>query len=213
MTPVRERVRLRLCDFLDCEDQSDDVAEDIEEDRPWARLLDELYEMGGFGEFPTDETEAELDPTTDLTNRLEMDIETLEETSETLQGRGLATVEVTTGEYIENWSGGERKEVGLETDGFRLAHDRDQARRDREQERRNRELARQNRASNQAVALLTVVLAFVGAAQAVAVTAPISDLINGTTSTVITLAAMAILITTYFGLFFAGRLDFGSLTS
>lgn len=162
-------------------------------DKHWAQVLDEIYALGGSAEYPSDKTEGQLDSDVDLSQRLDLDVETVQDAVEVLLDRRLAT-DGTVGLGDDETH---RYSVTLKSDGFQLAHDRDQAHR--------------NRASNRAVTLLTLVLAFVGMTQATALTARVSDVITGMWATVVWAGAFLILIITYFGLYATGALDFNDL--
>ncbi|QOS10752.1 uncharacterized protein HfgLR_03025 [Haloferax gibbonsii] len=160
--------------------------------KKWAQVLDKLYEMGGSGEYPSEKTEGEIESDVDLSQQLDLSEKQVREGVKTLLDRRLATDETIglgKGKTIRN-------NVTLKSDGFQLAHDRDQAQRDR--------------ASNRAVTLLTLVLAFVGIAQATALTAQVSQIVRGTVSFVVWLGAFLILIVTYVGLYRSGALDFSN---
>lgn len=117
-----------------------------------------------------------MDPDVDLSQQLDLDVETVQSAVKTLLERRLATDEtVGIGEDEP-----QRYNVTLKSEGFQLAHDRDQAQR--------------NRASNRAVTLLTLVLAFVGMAQATALTAQASEIVTGRLAFVIWIGAFLILL-------------------
>lgn len=158
--------------------------------QPWAQVLDTLYGMGGSGDIPNNPTIAELDPDVDLSQKLDLDIETIREGVKILTQRDLAYTQIIGVEEDETY----RDRVTLKSDGFQLAHDRDQAQR--------------SRATNQAVTLLTFVLAWVGIAQAMALTARVSEVITGDISTVVTIGAFLILLVIFLGLIKRGHLDY-----
>ncbi|MCU4716875.1 hypothetical protein [Halapricum hydrolyticum] len=159
----------------------------------WAQVLDEVYTLGGSAEYPSEETEGELDSDIDLSQRLDLDVDAVQDAVETLCERRLAT-ENTLG-LGDNET--HRYSVTLKSDGFQLGHDRDQAQRDR--------------ASNRAVTLLTFVLAIVGMSQATALTAQVSGTVTGLMALIVWVGALLILFFTYLGLLKAGNLDFRDL--
>jgi len=159
----------------------------------WAQVLDEIYKLGGSAEYPSDQTDEKLDSDVDLSQRLDLDVDTVQNAVKTLLDRRLATdksIGLNDGET-------HRYSVTLKSDGFQLAHDRDQAQRDR--------------ASNRAVTLLTLVLAFVGMAQATALTARVSNTITGTWANTAWAGAFLILLITYIGLLKNDALEFADL--
>lgn len=142
---------------------------------PWERLIDELYEMGGYGEWPTEETSRKLDSDVDLTQRTDLSKETIEEAATALERSGLADTGRTV-ESPEDEPPNQRMKIRLNRPGFQLSNSRREA-------ERNREM-------NQSVAFLTLALAFVGIAEAVSILAQVSDPIKGVLSGLIVLLAV-----------------------
>lgn len=157
---------------------------------PWQEVLDTLYEMGGRGEHPSDDTDKPLQPEVNLVEQTDYSNEEIIQASNTLQSMDLAT-NSTPGNYTK----GEpvRNVLELTGEGYSFAHERQQEKR--------------NVRSNRSVALLTVVLAFVGMAQAMALTAQVSKYITGVASTLMTLLACLVLLAIYFQLIRSGVFD------
>lgn len=149
-------------------------------DNPWEPVLDELYQMGGRGEFPNDDTEQALDDEANLVSRLGASETEVGEATKTLQKMGLAR-STTIGRGDDD--NPIRYEVTLSGDGYDFAHNRQQEKR--------------NIRSNRSVALLTLVLAFVGMGQAMALTASVSDFVTGEMASIITFGAGFILLIIY----------------
>lgn len=147
-------------------------------DKPWEQVIDALYGLGGYGELPGDETANGADPSVDLSRLIELNTETIDNAALALQERGLADV--------SRKVDGNGSIVKLETEGFRLGHDRDEAKR--------------SRAGNRAVLLLTVVLAMVGMAQAFALTARVSEYVSGEMAAVAAYGALVLFFVVYIGL-------------
>lgn len=87
-----------------------------------------------------------------------------------------------------------RYEVTLKNTGFTLSHDRRQELR--------------NLRSNRSITLLTFVLAFVGMAQATALTANVSNFVTGDAAFAIWGAAGIVLVVIYLALWFRGSFNF-----
>lgn len=162
----------------------------------WEIVLDDLYEMGGYGEYPNEQTERDIDENINILLRLDMTRGEIEEAAVTLRDSGL----VEFGETVdspEDKPPNRRRFIQLEKEGFNLAHDRRQA--------------EQSRTSNQSVALLTLVLAIVGLAQATALSAQISSFPENLIAGFVTLVAAAFLVMIYRRLYSHGILDIESL--
>ncbi|TQQ82757.1 hypothetical protein EGH24_04765 [Halonotius terrestris] len=159
-------------------------------ENPWQTVLDTLYNMGGKGEHPSDDTDQPLDSDDNLVQQTDLSNEGIKTASKTLQNMGLAESN-TIGLYED----GEpvRYLIELTGEGYSFAHERQQEKR--------------NIRSNRSVALLTVVLAFVGMAQAMALTAQVSDSVTGTISLITTVTAGVILLVIYTQLARSGVLD------
>jgi hypothetical protein len=159
-------------------------------ENPWEDVLDELYQMGGRGEFPSDDTEQPLDDEANLVTRLGASQIEVEEAAKTLQKMDLA-VSSTVGRADDD--NPTRYELSLHGDGYDFAHNRQQEKR--------------NIRSNRSVSLLTLVLAFVGMAQATALTANVSDNVTGNMAIVVTFGAGLILLAIYVHLLQSGYFD------
>lgn len=157
---------------------------------PWEELLDELYEMGGRAEYLSEDTEITLDETVNLVDRMELSQEEIERASETLQKMDL--IKATTVGHSEGEGHG-RNELILTGDGFDFSHNRQQEQR--------------NIRSNRSITLLTLVLAFVGMAQATALTANVSQMVTGTMAASLTFGSGGILLVIYVALYRTGMLD------
>lgn len=163
--------------------------------RPWLQVLDALYEMGGYGEWPTDETKCPLNPDLNVAERTDLSPETIEEAALTLHHSGIIDINQTS-DTSEDKEPNHRRCARLERAGFDLAHDRLQARR--------------NRASNQSVAFLTFVLAVVGISQATALTVQAAGGPSVIPS-IVTFASAVILAIVFFRLYNTGVLDLDEL--
>lgn len=135
---------------------------------PWEEVIDELYEMGGYGEWchPEDEGDVPINRGIDLRSRTDQDADKLIDIVDRLESSGLVHEEhlFEPGEMEGNTvSSVAYFGVGLTEDGFSLAHDR-------RAEKRNHE-------SNRSITILTFVLAVVGLSQATALTVRTDSLI------------------------------------
>lgn len=157
---------------------------------PWEELLDELYVMGGRAEFPSEDTEIALGESVNLVDRMELSQEEIKRASKTLQKMNL--IKATTVGHSEGEGHG-RNELTLTGDGFDFSHNRQQEQR--------------NIRSNRSITLLTLVLAFVGMAQATALTANVSQMVTGMMAASLTFGAGGILLAIYIALYRTGMLD------
>lgn len=157
---------------------------------PWQAVLDELYQMGGQAEFPSRDTEEPLDQVLNLVEQADLPEEDVRKASITLQKMNLA-VSSTIGNFDDDEP--TRNELILTGEGYSFAHDRQQEKR--------------NIRSNRSVVLLTVVLAFVGMAQATALTATVSEDTPRIIALIVTAGAALMLIVIFTALHRAGQLD------
>lgn len=127
---------------------------------PWAEVLDALYEMGGRGEYPGSEAETSLDSDLNLVAKTSLSPGEVRRGARRLRQMGFAV-----GSEKNRGEGIPALELSLMDEGHTFAHERQQEKR--------------NLRSNRTVVLLTMVLAFVGMAQATAVTATVSPTISG----------------------------------
>lgn len=161
----------------------------------WEEVLDELYEMGGYGETTILLEEGNVNEDLDLDERTGLAEYELVEIVDRLASAGLVHEtkkspigNITYRELNSNLHQG----IGLTEEGFSLAHDR-------RAEQRNHE-------SNRSIIRLTFVLAVVGFAQATALTVRAnSKLAWGV------LLGGIILLVGYYGLLRAGIIDFEEL--
>lgn len=162
----------------------------------WEEVLDELYEMGGYGETTIMLEEGNVNEDLDLDKRTGLAEHELVEIIDRLASAGL--VQVTEKSPIGNVTYRElnsnlHRGIGLTEVGFSLAHDR------RAEER--------NHKNNRSIIILTLVLAVVGFAQATALTVRAdSEIALGVLS-----GAGIIFVVVYYGLFRAGVIDFEEL--
>ena len=164
--------------------------------RTWERVIDELYEMGGYGEWPSEETNQELDGEVDLTHRTDLSEDMVEKAANALERSGLADVNGTV-ESPEGKPPNERMRVVLNQPGFHLANSRREA-------ERNREM-------NRSVAFLTLALAFVGIAEATSILAQVSDRTKGIAASIVVLVAILFLWRVYSKFYDVGILDIGDI--
>lgn len=162
----------------------------------WEEVLDELYEMGGYGETTILLEEGNVNEDLDLDERTGLAEYELVEIVDRLASAEL--VHMTEKSPIGNQTHRElnsnlHQGIGLTEEGFSLAHDR--------------QAEERNHKSNRSITILTFVLAVVGFAQATALTARANSKLAGG----VLLGAGIILLVVYYGLVRAGAIDFEAL--
>ncbi|WP_178915701.1 hypothetical protein [Natronomonas gomsonensis] len=159
-------------------------------DNPWQEVLETLYEMGGRGEFPRHGDGPQLDPEVNLVEQTGLSEEAIATASKTLVSMGLAE---RTALILGDDDDPTRNELELTGKGYSYA-------RERRQEQRSLR-------SNRAVTRLTLVLAFVGVAQAMALTVQVSNPIYRLVPGIMTVLAGVLLVGFYTQLYRAGVLN------
>lgn len=160
---------------------------------PWEEVIDELYEMGGYGETKILLEEGNVNKNLDLDDRTGLDEHELVEIVDRLESAGL--IQVTEKSPIGNQTHRElnsnlHRGIGLTEEGFSLAHDR--------------RAEKRNHKSNRSIVILTSVLAVVGLAQATALAVSADSPI----ATGVLTGAAFIFAVVYLVLYRAGIIDF-----
>lgn len=141
----------------------------------WLEVLDALYEMGGQGKYPSIKAEKSLDSDLDLVAKTGLSRGEVRRGARRLRQMGFAVES----ERVSS-EGPPTLKLSLLDEGHTFAHKRQQEKR--------------NLRSNRTVMLLTIVLAFVGMAQATALTATVSPAISGEFSLWVTVLAGMVLV-------------------